>query len=116
MLLDIPALAGREQVTHVIRGDRAAICEQVLCWKQTEDTHQATSMIRMHMRQCYEVKVAHVVLPEKRRHQLHTSVEAPVIRAAPIDEERMIPRPLDDHGVPCTNIQKRHAELLRTCL
>ena len=48
----------------------------------------------MHVRQCYEVKVAHVVLPEKRGHQLHASVKAPVIRAAPIDEECMIPRHL----------------------
>ena len=69
MLLGTPALASREQVAHVIRGDRAAVREQVLRRKQAEDTHQATSVVGVHVRQCHEVKVAHVVLPEKRGNQ-----------------------------------------------
>src|SRR5712691_8747321 len=100
MLLGAPALAGREQVAHVIRGGRATVREQVLRWKQAESTHQATGVVGVHVRQCHEVKVAHVVLPEKRGNELHASVEAPVIRAAPIDEKRMIPRHLYDNGVP----------------
>ena len=100
MLLGMPALASREQIAYVIRGDRAPVREQVLRWKQAKNTHQATGVVRVHVRQCHEVQVTHVVLPEKRGNELHASVEAPVIRAAPIDEERMIPRHLDDNGIP----------------
>src|SRR5262245_25102562 len=104
MLLGAPALASREQVAHVIRGDRTTVREQVLRRKQAKNTYQATGVVGVHMRQRHEVQAAHVVLPEKRGNQLHASVEASVIGAAPIDEERMIPRCLDDNGVPCTNI------------
>src|SRR6267378_5186503 len=100
MLLGTPALAGREQVTHVIRGDRATVREQVLRRKQAENTHQATGVVGVHVRQCHEVKATHIVLPEKRGNQLRASVEAPVIRTAPVDEERMMPRHLYDNGIP----------------
>ena len=104
MLLRIPALAGREQVAHVIRGDRAAVREQVLGREQAEDTHQATGMVGMHMRQGHEVKAAHVVLPEKRGNEPCANVEAPIIGATAINEEGVMPRHLDDNGVPCTYI------------
>src|SRR5262245_23783292 len=99
MLLRPPALAGRQQVTHVVRGYGAAVGQQVLGWKQAPNTHQTTGVIRMHMRQGDEVEAAHIVLPEKRGDNLHPRVKAPIVRATTVNKQLMVIGPLDEDGI-----------------